>query len=156
VLFFGRQCERRERISVIDSVLCKLGEGASEGEAVSCIPEYLQWRYVAYNLITVFFHTILVCVFPFCPLFSVFHGVSSFLAILCLLDVFILVDVFVLLDVFIFLDVVILLDVYIFLRVSSFSRGRQNYDQKFAFMSALNFFAWSNQNWKPKYSFRSS
>ena len=131
VLFLHWQSERREWISVIDTVLCKLGGGASEGEAVSCIPQYLQWRYVAHNLLTMFFHTILVCVFPFCPLFSVFLGISSFLAILHLLNVFIL------------------------LGVSSFARGRQNYEQKFTFMAALNFFAWSNQNWKPKYPFKS-
>ena len=88
VLFLGRQCEQQERISMIDTVLCKFGEGASKGEVVSCIPEYLQWRYVVYNVLTVFFHTILVCVFPFCPLSSIFLGVLSFLAILHLLDVF--------------------------------------------------------------------
>jgi hypothetical protein len=41
------------------------------------------------------------------------------------------------------------------LGVFSFGWGSQNYEQKFAFMTAASIFAWSNQNPKPKYRFRS-
>jgi hypothetical protein len=43
----------------------------------------------------------------------------------------------------------------ILLGVFSFGWGSQNYEQKVVFITTMNIFAWSNQNPKPKYTFRS-
>jgi hypothetical protein len=125
---------------MLGTVLCKFCEGW-QGEAVFSIPDLLQWGYV--NSSTPNFPIMHRClpILPILPAVLTFCSVLSHYGRCCP----ILPDVFPFRQCFPFCS-----KFSILLGVFSFGWGSQNYEQKFAFMTAASIFAWSNQNPKPK------